>query len=94
MRIAAAEVHAADAFALGQGILVQEIVAGFVEHAQAVFRGGQLIAMQAYRQVLAGAGGGCGQRKCASAHGAYTSGADRERLAWNGALSVDYILPA
>jgi hypothetical protein len=39
MRIAAAEVHAADAFALGQGILVQEIVAGFVEHAQAVFRG-------------------------------------------------------
>jgi hypothetical protein len=92
---AAAELHAADAFALGQGILVQQIVAGLVERAQAVFRAGQLIAMHAYRQVLAGAGGGDAVKESVHRPMARTHLARiGERLAWNGALSVDYILPA
>jgi predicted ATP-grasp superfamily ATP-dependent carboligase len=89
------ELRAAEAFALDQEILVQELVAGSVERAQAVFRGGQLIAMHAYRQVLPGAGGGDAAKESVHRPMVRTHLARiGERLAWHGALSVDYILPA
>ena len=74
-------------------VLAQDFVAGTVEKAQAVFCRGQLIGFHAYRQIAAGAGGGEAikqsvTRPLVRAHLA-TIG---EKLAWHGALSVDYIL--
>lgn len=73
--------------------LVQEIVAGPVEHAQAVFDRGRLVATHAYGQVIRGAGGGDAikdsvDRPLVRSH----LGLVGERLGWHGALSVDYIL--
>jgi hypothetical protein len=67
-------------------------VAGTVEHAQAVFYRGELVAMHAYAQVASGAGGGDAikesvRRPLVRMHLARIG----ERLAWHGALSVDYI---
>ena len=74
-------------------VLVQEFIAGPVEHAQAVFRAGRLVAMHAYRQLQAGAGGGPAlkesvERPVVAGHLAQVG----QHLAWHGALSVDYIL--
>jgi predicted ATP-grasp superfamily ATP-dependent carboligase len=73
-------------------VIVQEWVAGFVEHAQAVFSDGRLIGFHAYRQLSRGAGGGDARkesihRPAVRAHLVRLG----ERLAWHGALSVDYI---
>jgi predicted ATP-grasp superfamily ATP-dependent carboligase len=74
-------------------ILVQELVVGPIEHAQAVFCRGRLVAMHANRQLMRGAGGGPAmkesvRRPLVRAH--------LERLGshlnWHGALSLDYIL--
>jgi predicted ATP-grasp superfamily ATP-dependent carboligase len=75
-------------------VLVQEWVAGTTEKAQAVFCRSKLIGFHAYRQIAAGAGGGEAIKQSVSrpqvrAHLA-TIG---EKLAWHGALSVDYVLP-
>ena len=74
-------------------VLVQEFVQGPIEHAQAVFHQGRLLAMHAYRQLLAGAGGGPAlkdsvERPTVEAHLAEIG----RHLAWHGALSVDYVL--
>jgi predicted ATP-grasp superfamily ATP-dependent carboligase len=81
-----------DAFA--DEVLVQDFVVGTTEKAQAVFCHSKLIGFHAYRQIAAGAGGGEAikqsvRRPEVRAHVA-TIG---EKLAWHGALSVDYVLP-
>jgi len=75
-------------------VLVQDLVAGVTEKAQGVFCRGRLVGFHAYRQVAAGAGGGEAikqsvRRPVVRAYLA-TIG---EKLAWHGALSVDYIMP-
>ena len=80
--------------AFADEVLVQEWVAGTTEKAQAVFCRSKLIAFHAYRQIAAGAGGGEAVKQSVSrpqvrAHLA----AIGEKLAWHGALSVDYIMP-
>src|SRR6266436_5002369 len=90
--LSAQDLNANGAFA--DEVLVQEWVAGTTEKAQAVFCRGKLIGFHAYRQIAAGAGGGEAIKQSVSrpqvrAHLA-TIG---EKLAWHGALSVDYVLP-
>jgi predicted ATP-grasp superfamily ATP-dependent carboligase len=79
--------------AFADEVLVQEFVTGATEKAQAVFCRGQVIGFHAYRQIAAGMGGGDAIKQSVSrpevrrlleALGA--------RLAWHGALSVDYLL--
>jgi predicted ATP-grasp superfamily ATP-dependent carboligase len=85
------ELSANGAFA--DEVLVQEWIAGTTEKAQAVFCRGKLVGFHAYRQIAAGAGGGEAIKQSVGrpqvrAHLA-TIG---EKLAWHGALCVDYIL--
>jgi hypothetical protein len=85
------ELSARDAF--DDEVLVQDLVAGTTEKAQGVFCRGRLLGFHAYRQIAAGAGGGEAikqsvRRRAVRAHLA-TIG---EKLAWHGALSVDYIM--
>jgi hypothetical protein len=73
--------------------LVQDFVAGATEKAQGVFCRGKLLGFHAYRQIAGGAGGGEAikqsvKRTEVRSHLA-TIG---EKLAWHGALSVDYVL--
>jgi predicted ATP-grasp superfamily ATP-dependent carboligase len=80
-----------DAFA--DEVLVQDLVAGATGKAQAVFSHGELIGFHAYRQIVAGAGGGEAikqsiRRPRIRDHVAIIG----ERLAWHGALSVDVIM--
>ena len=80
--------------AFADDVLVQDLIVGATEKAQAVFCRGQLIGFHAYRQIAAGAGGGEAikqgvRRPQVRAHLA-TIG---QKLAWHGALSVDYVLP-
>jgi hypothetical protein len=86
------ELNANGAFA--DEVLVQELVAGITEKAQAVFCRGQLIGFHGYRQIAAGAGGGEAIKQSVSRpvvrHFLTTIG---EQLAWHGALSVDYLMP-
>ncbi|MHB8271348.1 hypothetical protein [Bradyrhizobium sp.] len=87
------DLDASDAFA-GE-VLVQDLVAGATEKAQAVFScGGKLVGFHAYRQIAAGAGGGeaikQSVRRPAVRADIATIG---ERLGWHGALSVDTIMP-
>jgi len=91
MERALSTLAAQDAFA--DIVLVQEFVTGPVEHAQAVFARGELVAMHAYRQIARGAGGGPAakesvHRPAVRAHLARIGA----HLSWHGALSVDYIL--
>jgi predicted ATP-grasp superfamily ATP-dependent carboligase len=79
--------------AFDDAVLVQQFVAGPVEHAQAVFCRGRLVAMHAYRQIARGAGGGPAmkesvRRPAVRAHLA----AIGAHLDWHGALSVDYMV--
>src|SRR5690606_39331455 len=53
---ASAELQSAGGF--DGTVLVQDFVSGEVEHAQAVFRRGELLAMHAYRRIVEGIGGG------------------------------------
>ena len=75
-------------------LLLQDFIAGTIEHAQAVFCGGDLVGFHAYAQVAVGAGGGDAIKESVSRPGVR---ADLARigahLAWHGALSVDYIRP-
>jgi predicted ATP-grasp superfamily ATP-dependent carboligase len=86
------ELSALDAFA--DEVLVQALVAGTTEKAQGVFCRGSLLGFHAYRQIAAGAGGGEAikqsvDRPVVGAHLA----AIGAKLAWHGALSVDFIMP-
>jgi hypothetical protein len=85
------DITAQDAFA--DEVLVQDFIEGSVEKAQAVFCRGELLGFHAYRQIAAGAGGGEAikqsvRRPDMRSHLA----AIGTKLAWHGALSVDYIL--
>jgi predicted ATP-grasp superfamily ATP-dependent carboligase len=74
-------------------VLVQELVAGPIEHAQAVFHRGHLVAMHACRQLQSGVGGGPARKESVGRPLVATHLAQIGRhLAWHGALSVDYIL--
>jgi predicted ATP-grasp superfamily ATP-dependent carboligase len=75
-------------------VLVQQFVAGATEKAQGVFCRGQLIGFHAYRQIAAGAGGGEAIKQSVRRLNARALlAAIGEKLAWHGALSVDYVLP-
>jgi predicted ATP-grasp superfamily ATP-dependent carboligase len=85
------ELAASGAFA-GE-LLVQEWIAGTVEKAQSVFCRGQLLGFHAYRQVAAGAGGGEAIKLSISRPNIRAMlEAIGARLAWHGALSIDYLM--
>jgi predicted ATP-grasp superfamily ATP-dependent carboligase len=90
--LAAQNLSANGAFA--DEVLVQEFVLGTTEKAQGVFWRGQLLGFHAYRQMAAGAGGGEAIKQSLHRPGVRdhlaTIGA---KLAWHGALSVDYVMP-
>lgn len=84
------ELDAADAFP-GE-VLVQDIVAGTTGKAQAVFSHGKLLGFHAYQQIAAGAGGGEAIKqsvRCSRIRADIE--AIGKRLAWHGALSVDFM---
>jgi predicted ATP-grasp superfamily ATP-dependent carboligase len=75
-------------------VLVQDLVAGTIEKAQAVFCRGTSLGFHAYRQIAGGAGGGEAIKQSVSRPEVRTLLATiGEKLAWHGALSVDYVLP-
>jgi predicted ATP-grasp superfamily ATP-dependent carboligase len=79
---------------LGPGeILVQQFVAGPLEHAQGVFDRGRFVAMHGYRQIVAGLGGGAAVKESVYRPAVRDAiEAIAMRLQWHGALSFDYIL--
>jgi predicted ATP-grasp superfamily ATP-dependent carboligase len=80
--------------AFADEVLAQEWVAGTTEKAQAVFCRGELIGFHAYRQIAAGAGGGEAVKQSVSRPQARAYLATiGDKLAWHGALSVDYVMP-
>jgi hypothetical protein len=89
---AALELNAVGAFA-GE-VLVQSWVQGTVEKAQSVFCRGRLLGFHAFRQVAPGISGGEAIKESVSRPNIramlQTIG---ERLAWHGALSIDYLMP-
>jgi hypothetical protein len=73
-------------------VLVQDLLEGAVEHAQAVFATGRLVAMSGYRQIVGGVGGGEAIKESVWRPEVCTHLAVIGRhLLWHGALSVDYI---
>jgi predicted ATP-grasp superfamily ATP-dependent carboligase len=92
LTMALQELGAKDAFA-GE-VLVQDLVAGATEKAQAVFSRGQLLGFHAYKQIAAGAGGGEAIKQSVRRPKVRADVATiGERLGWHGALSVDIIMP-
>ncbi|HEY2211431.1 MAG TPA: ATP-grasp domain-containing protein [Bradyrhizobium sp.] len=86
------ELSAKGAFA--DDVLVQDLISGTTEKAQAVFCRGKLIGFHAFRQIAAGAGGGEAIKQSVSRLNVRTLLATiGEKLAWHGALSVDYVVP-
>jgi hypothetical protein len=82
----------ADVTPPGGAILLQQFVDGPVEHAQAVFCRGALLAMHGYRRIAEGAGGGPARKLSVRRDGVRADVATLGRqLAWHGALSLDYI---
>jgi predicted ATP-grasp superfamily ATP-dependent carboligase len=93
LRQAVRELEADDAFE--NPVLVQDLVNGTMEHAQAVFSEGQLVACHVFRQVARGAGGGPAIKESVSRPNVRADLARiGERLRWHGALSVDCIVAA
>jgi predicted ATP-grasp superfamily ATP-dependent carboligase len=85
------DLGAKDAFA--DGVLVQDLVIGATEKAQAIFFRGKLLGFHAYRQIAAGAGGGEAIKQSVRRPGLRADVATiGERLGWHGALSVDIIM--
>jgi predicted ATP-grasp superfamily ATP-dependent carboligase len=79
--------------AFADEVLVQELVAGTTEKAQAVFCRGKLIGFHAFQQIAAGAGGGEAIKQSVSRLNVRALLATiGEKLTWHGALSVDYVL--
>jgi predicted ATP-grasp superfamily ATP-dependent carboligase len=75
-------------------VLVQEFIAGRVEKAQSVFCRGQLLGFHAFRQVVPGISGGEAIKESVSRPNIRTMlEAIGEKLAWHGALSIDYLMP-
>lgn len=87
------ELRAAEGFA-GE-LLVQDFIAGPIEHAQAVFDRGDLLALHAYRQIETGAGGGPSRKLSIRGDAVRADvAAIGAALGWHGALSFDVIRPA
>ncbi|MEE4236967.1 MAG: ATP-grasp domain-containing protein [Anderseniella sp.] len=85
------ELEAADAF--DDVVLVQDFIAGDIEHAQAVFCHGRLVGVHMYRQLARGAGGGPARKESVYRHEVEQHLTRMGRaLDWHGALSVDYIM--
>jgi predicted ATP-grasp superfamily ATP-dependent carboligase len=79
--------------AFADEVLVQDLVAGTTEKAQAVFCRGELIGFHGYRQIAAGAGGGEAIKQSVSRPQVRTHLTTiGQKLAWHGALSVDYVV--
>ena len=80
--LGAPELGANGAFA--DEVLVQDLVAGTTEKAQAVFCRGKLLGFHAYRQIAAGAGGGEAIKQSVSRPVVRSACDDRReaRLAW------------
>jgi hypothetical protein len=75
-------------------VLVQDLVAGATEKAQAIFSRGKLLGFHAYWQIAAGAGGGEAIKQSVRRPRVRADiAAIGERLGWHGALSVDIIMP-
>jgi predicted ATP-grasp superfamily ATP-dependent carboligase len=75
-------------------VLVQDLVAGPTEKAQAVFSRGKLLGFHAYRRIAAGAGGGEAIKQSVRRPELRADiSIIGERLGWHGALSVDTIMP-
>jgi predicted ATP-grasp superfamily ATP-dependent carboligase len=92
LTVALQDLGAKEAFA-GEA-LVQDLVAGATEKAQAIFCRGKLLGFHAYRQIAAGAGGGEAIKLSVRRPGVRADVATiGERLGWHGALSVDTIMP-
>jgi predicted ATP-grasp superfamily ATP-dependent carboligase len=91
LQTAIAEIEAMRGF--DDGLLMQDVVEGEPQQAQAVFADGELIASHAYRQVARGGGGGSAMKESVS-HPIVRAHLGRigEHLAWHGALSVDYVV--
>jgi predicted ATP-grasp superfamily ATP-dependent carboligase len=86
------ELESGDGFA-GE-VLVQALVAGATEKAQAVFCRGVLIGFHVYRQIAAGAGGGDAIKQSVRRDRVRADlAAIGSHLAWHGALSIDFIIP-
>jgi len=86
--------HDLGAGAFADEVLAQDLVAGTTEKAQSVFCRGQMIGFHAYRQVMAGVGGGEAikqsvRRPVVRAHLEKVG----QALDWHGALSIDTIMP-
>ena len=89
---AVSELAASDA--LTGEVLVQDWIAGTVEKAQSVFCHGRLLGFHAYRQIAVGVGGGEAIKESVSRPNIRMMLEKiGERLAWHGALSVDYLMP-
>jgi predicted ATP-grasp superfamily ATP-dependent carboligase len=79
--------------AFADEVLVQDLVMGATEKAQAVFCRGKLLGFHAYRRIAAGVGGGEAIRRSVSRPQVRTLLATiGKKLAWQGALSVDYVM--
>jgi|SRR5579859_198181 len=75
-------------------VLVQGLIEGTVEKAQSVFCRGRLIGLHAYRQVAPGIGGGEAIKESVLRPNIRAMlEAVGQRLAWHGALSIDYLMP-
>ncbi|MGH6923014.1 MAG: hypothetical protein ACRED5_04515 [Propylenella sp.] len=73
-------------------IIVQDMVSGPVEHAQAVFDRGRLVGMHAYRDLKTGVGGGAAVKESVSRPSVRAALIRIGRhLDWHGALSLGYI---
>jgi len=91
----ASALHALDAGgAFSDEVLLQDMIAGTTEKAQSVFCRGRIVGFHAYRQVVAGVGGGEAIKQSVSRPvvRGYLEKIGAE-LQWHGALSVDYIVP-
>jgi hypothetical protein len=85
------EIAAGDDFA--NEVLVQQLVEGTTEKAQAVFCRGELVGFHAYRRIVEGAGGGEAIKQSVRRPDVRSALAlIGKELDWHGALSIDYIV--
>lgn len=91
LEVASRELNAAGAFV--DEVLVQELIAGTTEKAQGVFCRGELIGFHAYRQVAAAPAAARRSSKALAGPKSARGWRQSERLAWHGALSIDYLMP-
>jgi predicted ATP-grasp superfamily ATP-dependent carboligase len=91
LTMALQELGTKDAFT--DEVLVQDLMAGATEKAQAIFSHGRLLGFHAYRQIAAGAGGGEAIKQSVRRPKVRADVATiGERLGWHGALSGDIIM--